>query len=204
MAVPRPIRDRASEPVALHDHAMDNLRYIRDAMERAGSFTAVPGGGGFLMGLTALAAAWLASRAPGPGAWLAVWVGEALLACVIGVAAAWRKSRRARQPLLSGPGRKFAIGLAPALISGALLTMVLYGTGASGIIPGVWLLLYGAGVVSSGASSVRVVPVMGLCFMAAGAAALFTPPAWGNAWLGLGFGGLHAIFGLYIGRHYGG
>src|SRR5579883_1220650 len=106
MATPRP------QPVELHAHAMDNLRYIRRAMERAGSFTAVPGIGGMLMGSTALAAAWLASRQAVPGRWLAVWTAEALLALAIGVVGAAWKARRARLPLVSGPGRKFVAGFA--------------------------------------------------------------------------------------------
>jgi len=53
MGAVRPIRPTA-EPIGLHDQAMDNLRFIRDAMENAGSFTAVPGVGGIVVGATAL------------------------------------------------------------------------------------------------------------------------------------------------------
>lgn len=198
MATPRPA------PIRLDDRAMDNLRYIRQTMERAGSFTAVPGLGGVVMGSTALAAAWLAATRATRGGWLAVWMLEAAFAVLVGVVAAAFKSERAGQPLFSGPGRKFVAGFAPAMASGALLTAVLYREGLSPLLPGIWLLLYGAAVVSGGAASVRVVPLMGACFMAAGAAALVVPGLSGDILLAAGFGGLHILFGVIIAVKYGG
>ncbi|HTS29229.1 MAG TPA: hypothetical protein VMH81_25325 [Bryobacteraceae bacterium] len=198
MGTPRP------EPVELHAHAMDNLRYIRQTMERAGSFTAVPGIGGMLMGSTALLAAWMADRAIGSEPWLAVWILEALVAFLIGIAATAVKSRRVKIPLLSGPGRKFVAGFAPAILAGAVLTIALYPAGHVALLPGTWLLLYGAAVVSGGGASVRVVPVMGACFMVAGTITLLLPQSAGNAALAAGFGGLHIVFGTIIAVKYGG
>jgi hypothetical protein len=192
------------KPVAIHDRAMDNLRFIRDTMEGASSFTAVPGLGGVAMGITALAAAVVAVRQSDPDDWLLTWLAAGTLALAIGVLAMVRKARHADVSLLSRPGRKFALGLAPPMLSAALLTIVLHQAGLTGKLPGVWLLLYGAGVVTGGAFSVRIVPVMGLCFMTVGAAALFFPPAWGNALLAAGFGGLHILFGTIIARRHGG
>ena len=169
MGAPRP------EPVELHTHAMENLRYIRRTMERAGSFTAVPGIGGMLIGSPALADAWMASGRSRTGAWLAVWMADAGLAQLIGVVAAAVKSRRVKMPLLSGPGRKFVAGFAPAMVAGALITAVLFHAGLTAPLPGTWLLLYGASVVSGGGASGRVVPLMGACFMVAGAAAFLSP-----------------------------
>jgi hypothetical protein len=183
---------------------MDNLRYIRRAMERAGSFTAVPGMGGMLMGCTALVAAAIAARQRNPVRWLAVWVAEAALALLIGIAAAAHKSARARMPLFSAPGRRFLAAFVPAMAAGALLTLVLFRAGTLEVLPGVWLLLYGTAVVSGGAASVRVVPMMGACFMAMAAAALLGPVAWGNPLLAAGFGGLHILFGIAITVKYGG
>jgi hypothetical protein len=188
----------------LQERAMDNLRYIRLAMERAGSFTAVPGLGGTLMGCTALVAAALAARQLNPVRWLAIWVAEAGLALLIGIAATARKSARARVPLLAAPSRRFLAGFLPAMAAGALLTLVLFRASAFPFLPGTWLLLYGVGVVSGGAASVRVVPLMGICFMASGAAALLGPASWGNLLLAGGFGGLHILFGIVITVKYGG
>lgn len=199
-----PLRSHHPEPVALEVHAADNLRFIRETMERAGSFTAVPGWGGFAIGLTALAASFVAARQTRPNAWLATWLAEALVAVGIAAGATARKARAAKMPLLSGPGRKFALSFVPPLLVGALLTVVLFRAGYAAVLPGMWLLLYGTAVVTGGAFSVRVVPVMGLCFMLAGALALFSPASWGNWFMAAGFGALQIIFGLVIAKRYGG
>jgi len=198
MATPRP------EPVELHARAMDNLRYIRRTIERAGSFTAVPGLGGMLMGSTALVAAWIAGPRAGSARWLFVWLAEGLVALSIGIVSAALKARRVKLPLFSGPGRKFVAGFAPSMVAGALLTAALVRAGYPGILPGMWLLLYGAAVVSGGGASVRVVPLMGACFMAAGALALLLPAEWGSVVLAASFGGFHIVFGTVIAVKYGG
>jgi hypothetical protein len=194
----------APQPPALHDRAMDNLRYIRETMERASAFTAVPGWGQVAIGVTALAATYLAARQPTARAWLGAWLAEAIISLLI---AGWLMDRKARAlgaPLLSGPGRKVAFSLSPPMVVGALLTVVMFRSGLTNAIPGMWLLLYGTGVVTGGMFSVSVVPVMGLCFMALGALALFAPGEWGNWLMAAGFGGLHIIFGTIIARKYGG
>lgn len=191
-------------PVPTHSHAIDDLKFIRETMENAASFTAVPGWGGVGMGATALVAAALATRQAGPAAWLAVWGGAAFLASALGVLGILWKARKFQTPVLSQPGRKFVLSLSPPILAGAVLTVVVYRMGALSLLPGIWLLLYGAGVVTGGAFSVKVIPVMGLCFMLTGVLALFCPPAWGNLMMAAGFGGLHVIFGTLIAWRYGG
>jgi hypothetical protein len=191
-------------PVALHEQAASNLSYIRKAMERAGGFTAVPGWGQVMIGVSALVAAAVAARQASPPAWLAIWLFEALLAVGIGAVAMARKARRTGVSLVGPQARKFALGLAPPLASGAVLTVVLARGGATAVLPGTWLLLYGAGVVSGGAFSVRIVPVMGCALMLTGVAALACPPSWGNAMLAVGFGLVHVVFGVLIARRHGG
>jgi len=182
---------------------MDNLKYIRQTLERAGSFTAVPGKGGILMGLTALAASRLAARQPSVAGWLTVWTLAAAVAMAIGLWGASLKSRRFRMPLFSGPGRKFIAGFAPAILAGAVLTAVFYRAGISGFLPGIWLLLYGAAVLAGGSASVRIVPMMGACFMFVGTLALLLP-GWNDLFMPVGFGGLHVVFGTIITVKYGG
>ena len=183
---------------------MDNLRYIRETMERASAFTGISGWGQVAIGVTALGAALLAAQQTTVKSWLAVWFTEAMFSLLIAGWSMDRKARAARMPLFSGPGRKVAFSLSPPLFAGALLTAVLYRAGLTNAIPGMWLLLYGTGVVTGGMFSVRVVPVMGLCFMTLGAAALFAPAFLANWFLAVGFGILHITFGVIIARRYGG
>ena len=191
-------------PRPLHDRALDNLRYIRQTMERAGSFTAVPGWGQVAVGATALLAALLAARQPTPELWLATWLGEAVVALAIGGSTMVRKAFAVNDPLLSGPGRRAGLSLLPPMVAGGLLTVALSRAGLWHALPGTWLLLYGTGFVTGGAFSVRIVPVMGVCFMTVGAVALLGPATWGNWLMAAGFGGLHIVFGTIIARRHGG
>jgi MFS family permease len=183
---------------------MDNLRFIRETMERATAFTAVSGWGLVMVGATAVGAAFLAHQVGSSGGWLTIWLAEALLALVIAGGSTLRKARASKMPLFSMPGKRFALSFSPPMVVGALLTAVLYRAGLSSALPGVWMLLYGTGIVTGGAFSVRIVPVMGLCFMAQGAAALFLPVSWGAGLMVAGFGGLHVLFGIVIARKFGG
>ena len=191
-------------PSSVSDHAAENLLFIRHTMERSATFTAVPGRGGVVMGLIGLAAAALASAQPSATRWLAVWLAAAVVAFAVCVLTMRRKAIRVGVPLTGAPGRRFALSLVAPLVAGAALTAGLCLHGVWALMPSVWLLLYGAGVVAAGAFSVAPVRVLGLSFMALGIAALVTPPSWGNVWLALGFGLLQVIFGGYIARRHGG
>ena len=192
----------ARPPVA--PNVADDLRFIRDTMERSAAFTAVSGWGQVLLGFTAIGAAWLASKQVGPYAWLRVWLAEGLLAVAIGLLTCTWKANRRGLPLFSGPARKVALGLAPPLVAGAFLTFLLFRSGLESALPAMWLLLYGAGIMTGGAFSVPTVPMMGLCFMLLGGLTVLGPANWGNWFLGAGFGGLHIVFGLLIARRHGG
>jgi hypothetical protein len=199
-----PARSGFRRAPRLDADAMENIRFMRETMERSTSFTAVPGKGGMAMGATAFAATIIATQTTNAEMWLATWALAALVALAIGVGAMSLKARAANLPMFSGAGRKFALSLSPPLIAGAFLTVALYSQGMISPLAGMWLLLYGVGVVTAGTFSVRVVPMMGLCLMVIGAAALFSPASWANAWLAAGFGGVHAVFGWIIARRHGG
>jgi hypothetical protein len=195
----------AEDPEALQPNALTDLRFIRETMESAGSFTAVPGTGMILVGMTAVAAAYFSrGYALGSQPWLEVWMGEGIVALAISAITISRKASRSGQSLWSGPAKKFITSFAPPLMAGALLTWVMFESGFGVRIPAMWLLLYGTAVVTGGAFSVGIVPVMGLCFFTLGGVSAFAPPAWSVYFLAAGFGALHLIFGAIIARRYGG
>lgn len=213
MAAPIP------DPPALHDRALQDLSFIRRTMEGAASFTDVPGWGLVIVGTTALAAAPIAARQPTDERWLAVWLVAAVVGLSIGGGTMLRKMRRRvadRAPdatlLLSAPARKFLLSFWPAMLAGALLTVALVDPLTPGIaphiaervLPGLWLLLYGVGVTTAGAFSVRAVPLMGFGFIALGVLALFIPTAHRDLMMALGFGVLQVGFGVLIARRHGG
>jgi hypothetical protein len=197
---------RAVEPAAtpsVGQHAEESLRFIRRTMERSSTFTAVPGMGGVGMGAIGLAAAVVAANQNSAGRWLIVWLLAAVVALSIGVTAMLRKASRLGVPLAGAVGRRFAISFVAPLVAGAALTWGVWMHDDWALMPAVWLLLYGTGVLAGGTFSVAAVRLLGVAFMALGITALATPPAWGNVWLGMGFGGLQVAFGLYIARRHG-
>jgi hypothetical protein len=190
----------------MREHALDNIRFIREAMERAGSFTSIPGWGGVCVGVTAIATTAIAQQFLGRSLrmWLASWLAEAVVAAAIGFGAMAIKARRSKEAFMSGASRRFFISYFAPLVAGAVLTLALVRAGSYTAIPATWLLLYGTAFVSSGAFSIRVIPAMGFAFMLLGALAAFLPLGASNILLGAGFGGLHILFGLIIARSYGG
>jgi hypothetical protein len=198
---PSPPADRT--PPALHDRAIADLKFIRETMESAAAFTTLSGLGLIAIGLSALGAGVLAGPAPGPG-WLRVWIAEAALALVVGVLSTLWKTRIARLPMLAGPLRKFGQALGAPCLAGAVLTAALARADVHAVLPGVWLMLYGSGLLAGGVFSIRLVPVMGACFLALGVAAVFAPPALGAGAMVVGFGGLHVLFGILVARGHGG
>jgi hypothetical protein len=194
-----------TEPAAIHDQALHNIRYIRETMERSSAFTSIPGWGGVAIGVTAAAASFVAATFTiQPRLWVVTWLGEAAIAVVIAAITMVAKMRRAGVSFSAAPTRRFFTAYSAPLVAAALITLVLFRASIFAPLPAVWLLLYGASFITSGAFSIRVVPVMGICFMLLGLAACFVPLTIGNILMGAGFGVLHIAFGLIIARSYGG
>lgn len=198
--LPKPL----ARVVPIDSHVDGNLRFIRETMERASAFTAISGKGQIATGLTALVAGLVAHQQTSPEAWMATWLFEGLLAAAISGGALVFKAKRTRSSLRSGPGRKFLFNFLPAMFAGGLLTLAFARAGLFGLLPGTWLLLFGTGVVTAGAFSVRIVPAMGFAFMALGAVGLWVPLPLADGILALGFGGLLIGFGVRIAARYGG
>ncbi len=207
MGQTQPIRKEeqtTGEPVNIGDRAIDNLRFIRETMERSTVFTSVPGYGGILMGATAVAAAYIASSQTTIRDWLIVWLTEAALAFFIGLLAMWQKTKLTKTSMFSTPARKLVLNSLPPMLCGVFITLGLWRFGHFEAMIPVWILCYGAAVVCGGAFSVKAVPLMGWCFIALGAVAFFLPTSFKDVMMGLSFGVLHIVFGVIIGRRFGG
>ena len=199
-----PIRPRPSNPPEMQARAMDNLRFIRETMEAAGTFTVVSGWGQVVIGATAIVAALVANVFGLGKDWVIVWAAEAFLALLVSVWFMYNKARSASLPLLTGTARKLLFSFTPVFLVGMLVTFAFMQRGMYDMLPAVWMLLYGSGVVAAGAFSVRIIPVMGAAFIIVGAATLFAPAAWSTALMVLSFGVLHMAFGVVIARRHGG
>ena len=193
-----------NQPIHIGERAFDNLKFIRETMERSTIFTSVPGYGGIFMGATAIAAAVIANFQPLIRDWLTVWLVEAFLACAVGFFAMWQKAKITKTSLISAPAQKFALSFLPPILCAVFITVGLWRFGHFEVMIPVWILLYGAAVVCGGANSVRIVPIAGWCFIVVGAVAFFLPAGFGNTMMGLSFGVLHIVFGAIVARRYGG
>ncbi len=192
------------DPIPLHSHAADDLRFIRSTLERATAFTSISGWGEVVVGFTAIGAAAFTWRLADPDRWLAAWLFEALIAAGLSVGAAAIKAQRLGVALFGVAGQRFALAFAAPAVVGAVLTVAMVRSGQHVLLPGTWLLTYGAAVASGGAFSVRPVPLLGAVCIACGIGALASPVAWSAAWLAGGFGLAHVAFGLWIARRHGG
>ena len=190
--------------VALNERAIESLEFIRTTMARSAPFTAVSGAGGMAMGILAVVAAAIARSSSSNEQWLTIWVLSAAVAVPVGFVLMRAKARRHDLALWSAAGRRFAQGFVPAIAAGAVLTFGLVRADAVDLVPAVWLLLYGAGVLAGSSSSVPVLAWLGALFMVLGVVSLFTPPGWRDLWLAAGFGALQIGFGAYIARNHGG
>ena len=195
----------AASPEPIHAHAIDNIRFIRDAMSRAASFTAVPGWGGVLMGITAIVTASISGPPDDSLRWVLVWFADAAIAAAIALVTMTMKARRIGAPLsTAAPAYRFALAYVPPLVAGMVLTPVFATMGLMARLPACWLLMYGTAAATGGASGVRIVPLMGVCFMGLGVVAFAAPASWGHWLMAAGFGGFHIAFGLVIARRHGG
>lgn len=192
--------------------AHENLQYIRRTLDAAGRFTAVPGKGLMAAGIATFAGVTvnlLITGAPwgsGPLRQTALDVWGIVLVVSLAIVS-WgicRKSRQTQTRLRAPLVRKLLWSLCPALFVGGLLTHLAASTQNLGWLPTIWLGCYGAAVTNGGLVSVAPVRYLGLSLLATAAGAALSPQGLGLAWLAVGFGWLHLVFGAYIAwRHNG-
>lgn len=190
---------QSANAVRIDSQAVATLRYIRASMDAAAS-VAVPGSAGIAMGSIGLLAMVISSTSGMREYWLVTWLISAALGGGVGFALMTRPASLRGLLLYGTPLRKFAMCLLPALFGGAVMTGLHWSSGNLHAIPGTWLLLYGCALISASVAATRTIAVMGGAFVAFGLLALLLPDRAQIPMLGAGFGGLHFLFGILIGR----
>lgn len=184
--------------------AAEHLRYIRNTMEAAQTFTTVPGKGCVAMGAAGLLAAILETQPALAPYWLPIWLTAAVLSAAIALFFMEQKARAQGLSLRRTVATRFFLTLTPAFAAGGILTVALTDLVARESIAGIWLLLYGVGIAACGIFSIPVVMIAGFAFMGLGTVAFAAPAAWAPWLLGAGFGGIHLALGGLIIRDHGG
>jgi hypothetical protein len=188
-----------TKTVALDTHAAATLQYIRSTMDAAVSLS-IPGSAGIAMGTVGVVAAAMSSAPALHGYWLPIWLSAAVIAATLSGLRMARQSSLQGFTLFGAPVRKLLLCLFPGLFAGAVMTGVLWESANSHAIPGSWLLLYGCALVSASATTTRMIGILGGLFVVLGLVGFALPDQWQMAALGAGFGGLHLLFGVLIGR----
>ena len=134
----------------------------------------------------------------------AIWMLAGATAFLVGGALMAREAAQSGHARYLGPVRKFLLCLCPTLFAGAVLTAVLWHAGMVSLLPGTWLLLYGCAVLSASTvtipSTMRLIGIMGALFVVLGSLAFALPAQTHTSILGIGFGALHIVFGILVGR----
>jgi len=190
-------------PIPIESRALGTLAFIRTSIESSSSMD-VPGMAAIVMGGIGIIATIVASVPRYAPHWLGIWLIAAPIALILGGAMMAREAAQSGHARYLGPVRKFLLCLCPALVTGAVLTFVLWHAGVTNLIPGSWLLLYGCAVLSAStvtiARTMRLIAIMGVLFMVLGVLAFAAPPRMHTLIMGMGFGALHTIFGMLIGQ----
>jgi len=184
--------------------AAAHLRFIRNTIEAAQTFTTVPGKGCIAMGIAAISASILEGIPSLAPHWLPIWLTAAVLSCAVALFFMEKKARVQGLSLRRAVATRFFLTLAPAFMAGGILTVALTDTVGREVIAGIWLMLYGVGIAACGLFSIPIVLIAGFAFMGFGTVALAAPTAWAPWLLGAGFGGVHLVLGSLIIRDHGG
>jgi hypothetical protein len=184
--------------------AAEHLRYIRNTIEAAQTFTTIPGKGCIAMGAAALVAATLEAIPTLSAHWLPIWLAAAVFSAAVALYFMEEKARSQGLSLRRAVATRFFLTLAPAFVAGGVLTVALMDSVGREVIAGIWLLLYGVGLAACGLFSLGIVLIAGFAFMGLGTVALAAPAAWVPWLLGAGFGGVHFLLGALIVRDHGG
>jgi hypothetical protein len=186
--------------------AEENLRVIRNLMERSTKYSTFSGFSGILAGLASIAGCLVTSALARAHptttefqvCFLLIW--SLVIVFTLGADYLRNKRRAARvgKRVISHLGKQMALGSAPGLGTGALLTLFFLHHGLLASIYPVWMLCYGIAVCAVGQFSQREVSLLGAAFLWVGTMTLLLPPEWGLLMMAVSFGGFHILYGFLM------
>lgn len=188
-----------------------DIAEIRTMMERSSKFLSLYGGAGILAGIYALLGAFLAHSVLNfnpdqvnydtPNAGMIILLGLAVLALALGSAIllSFRKAQRRGEKIWNTVSKRLLAHMAPPLVAGGLLILILIAKGLVGLIAPLSLIFYGIALYNAGIYTYGEVKALGLFQVLLGLLGCFFIEYGLFLWA-LGFGILHIFYGIYL--HY--
>jgi hypothetical protein len=156
----------------------------------------IPPAAGIAVGTVGLAATVLTSVAAFRSLWLPIWLVAAVTGACLGALSLTGPSDSAIQSRHVIAVFRMYSRLLPSLFAGAVLTAVLWHTGLTRAVPGVWLLLYGCALIQASSVASGGMALLGSLFALLALVAFCAPQSGQLPILGIGFGELHILYGV--------
>lgn len=195
-----------------------DIAQIRSMMERSSKFLSISGLAGIIVGLYALAGAYIAhnvlgfnpdaiqygSEASGslsPDLVKVIYLAVLILVLAMGttVFLTYQKTIKRHEALWNPSSRRVLVNMAVPFVAGAVLIMVLISKGLLGLIAPLSLLFYGLALFNTSKFTYDEVRVLGLVEIGLGLISSYFVEFGLICWA-LGFGVAHVIYGIYM--HY--
>ena len=182
--------------------AFESLETIRTILERSTLFTHIAPGGLFFGGAISLAASvvgWVFQWHPvtSPFGFLALWFLAFLLALAAGLGISARRAHQQGEEFWSRKLQFVLSGFLPSFVAAAILTPIFVSIGHPEFCPGLWLVLYGLGILAVGVVLDWEFRAAAWCFLIAGTITLYWLRQNPHLALGTTFGGLHLTLGVF-------
>ncbi len=184
-----------------YHEAVDQLRVVNEIFVRSRLYRNLPGASGITAGLLALFGGTLfgwtyGSAADFPLAFIATWTLVWVLALMSHLFFSIRNANRRMEPVLSEVALLLAQTILPALAVAAILAVAMVRLGQVELLAGLWILVYGMGVLSCRPYVDPWIGWFGWSFLIIGSIHLVWLPGHSNGFMTLSFGLLHLGYGL--------
>ena len=201
------------------NHYREDIRAIREIMQRSTRFISLSGLSGIVAGLVALIAAFLAWRIdpdlfrsiPLPavgtspaslGHLVALSIATLLIAISESFVFTLRSARKNREYIWNVHFRQLLVQLAIPLLTGGVICLYLAFAGLINLVPPMMLIFYGLALIGASKYTLKDIFGLGVLEIGLGLTGLFLP-AYGLWLWATGFGLFHIVYGIRMYINYG-